>query len=86
MVQQLAKLERLSATPGAHRNMMYLNLLIDVRSIVPSVRVPTLVLHRKTDRMIPAERGRELAAQIPGAKYIEYPDGDHGYWTGALHP
>jgi class 3 adenylate cyclase len=82
MVQQLAKLERLSATPGAHRNMMYLNLLIDVRSIVPSVRVPTLVLHRKTDRMIPAERGRELAAQIPGAKYIEYPDGDHGFWTG----
>ena len=44
---------------------------------LPNVRVPTLVLHRKTDRMIPAERGRELAAKIPGAKYIEYPDGDH---------
>jgi len=81
-VQQLAKLERLSATPGAHRALMYLNLLIDVRSILPNVRVPTLVLHRKTDRVVPVERGRKLAAQIPGAKYVEYPDGDHGYWTG----
>jgi class 3 adenylate cyclase len=32
--------------------------------------------------MVPVKRGREMAAQIPGAKYIEYPDGDHGYWTG----
>jgi class 3 adenylate cyclase/pimeloyl-ACP methyl ester carboxylesterase len=81
-VEQLAKLERLSATPGAHRTMMYLNLLIDVRSILPHIRIPTLVLHRRTDRVIPVERGRELAAKIPGAKYIEYPDGDHGYWIG----
>jgi class 3 adenylate cyclase len=62
--------------------MMYLNLLIDVKSILPNVRTPTLVLHRRTDLMVPVQRGRELAAQIPGAKYIEYPDGDHGYWTG----
>jgi class 3 adenylate cyclase len=32
--------------------------------------------------MVPVKRGREMAAQIPSAKYIEYPDGDHGYWTG----
>src|SRR5712664_117051 len=81
-VEQLAKLERLSATPGGHRTMMYSNLLIDVKSILPNVRTPTLVLHRRTDLMVPVQRGRELAAQIPGAKYIEYPDGDHGYWTG----
>jgi class 3 adenylate cyclase len=81
-VEQLAKLERLSATPGGHRTMMRLNLLIDIRSILPNVRTPTLVLHRRTDLMVPVQRGRELAAQLPGAKYIEYPDGDHGYWTG----
>jgi class 3 adenylate cyclase len=81
-VEQLAKLERLSATPGGHRTMMRLNLLIDVRSVLPNVRTPTLVLHRRTDLMVPVKRGREMAAQIPGGKYIEYPDGDHGYWTG----
>jgi class 3 adenylate cyclase len=81
-VEQLAKLERLSATPGGHRTMMRLNLLIDVRSVLPNVRTPTLVLHRRTDLMVPVKRGREMAAQIPSAKYIEYPDGDHGYWTG----
>jgi class 3 adenylate cyclase len=81
-VEQLAKLERLSATPGGHRTMMRLNLLIDVRSILPNVRTPTLVLHRRGDLMVPVQRGRELAAQMPSAKYIEYPDSDHGYWTG----
>jgi class 3 adenylate cyclase len=81
-VEQLAKLERLSATPSGHRKMMYLNLLIDVRSVLPTVRTPTLVLHRRTDVVIPVQRGRELAANIPGAKYIEYADGDHAYWTG----
>jgi class 3 adenylate cyclase len=81
-VEQLAKLERLSATPGSHRTMMRLNLLIDVRSILPNLRIPTLVLHRRGDLMVPVQRGRELAAKIPGAKYIEYPHGDHGYWTG----
>ncbi len=39
--------------------------------------MPTLVLHRKTDTLIPVEIGRDLAEQIPGAKYIEYADGDH---------
>jgi pimeloyl-ACP methyl ester carboxylesterase len=82
VVEQLAKLERLSATPGSHRTMMRLNLLIDVRSILPNVRTPTLVLHRREDLMVPVRRGREMVAQIPGAKYIEYPGGDHGYWTG----
>jgi class 3 adenylate cyclase len=39
------------------------------------------VLHRRTDALVPVERGRELAARIPGAKFIEYPDGDHLPWT-----
>jgi class 3 adenylate cyclase/pimeloyl-ACP methyl ester carboxylesterase len=81
-VTQVAKFERLSASPGAIKAYMALNLKIDVRSILPTVRVPTLVLHRRSDALVPVERGRELAAQIPGAKYIEYPDGDHAFWTG----
>jgi len=76
-VSQFAKFERLSASPGAYRSFTLLNASIDVRPILPAVRVPTLVLHRRTDTLIPVELGRSLAAQIPGAKYIEYPEGDH---------
>jgi pimeloyl-ACP methyl ester carboxylesterase len=81
-VSRIAKFERLSASPGAIRAYMALNRMIDVTSILPTVRVPTLVLHRRTDALVPVERGRELAARIPEAKFIEYPDGDHLPWAG----
>ena len=85
---QFAKFERLSSTPGSFKALSLLNSQIDIRSILPTVRVPTLVLHRATDAMIPVQLGRDLASQIPEARYIEYPDGDHMYFTGdveALH-
>jgi pimeloyl-ACP methyl ester carboxylesterase len=63
-----AKFERLSASPGALKALMLMNGLIDVRPILSSVRVPTLVLHRQDDALIPVERGRELAERIPEAK------------------
>jgi class 3 adenylate cyclase len=81
-VKMFAKFERLSASPGAAKAYMSLNRLIDVTAILPSVHVPTLVLHRRTDAMIAVERGREVAALIPNAKYIEYPEGDHVPFTG----
>jgi class 3 adenylate cyclase/pimeloyl-ACP methyl ester carboxylesterase len=81
-VAQFGKFERLSASPGALKSFMMLNMLIDVRAILPTVRVPTLVLHRRTDALVPVEWGRDLAAQIPGAKYIEYADGDHAFFIG----
>jgi len=85
-VSQFAKLERLSASPGAVRAIMLLNAQIDVRPILPAVQVPTLVLHRRTDARVPIEVGRNLAAQIPNARIIEYPDGDHGFWSGDAEP
>ena len=82
-VTQLAKYQRLSATPGALKAILLLNSQIDVRSILPTVRTPTLVLHRRADAQVTVERGRDLAAQIPGAKYIEYPDNaDHAFFSG----
>ena len=81
-VKLLAKFERLSASPGTAKAHMLLSRQIDVTSILPNVRVPTLVLHRRTDALVPIERGRELAALIPGARYIEYPEGDHVPFTG----
>ncbi len=81
-IKLLAKYERISASPGAAKAFMVLNGQIDVTSILPNVRVPTLVLHRKTDTLVPVRHGRELAALIPGAKFIEYPEGDHVLFTG----
>ena len=81
-VKQFAKFERLSASPGAVRAFTKLNAQIDVTSILPSVHVPTLVLHRRTDALIPVQWGRDLAAQIPAARFIEYPDGDHAIYSG----
>jgi pimeloyl-ACP methyl ester carboxylesterase len=83
-VAQFAKFERLSASPGAVKSFTMLNWQIDVSSILPAVRVPTLVLHRQGDLQIPVEHGRELAARIPDAKFIEYPGGDHTYATGDI--
>ena len=72
-VAQFGKFERLSASPGAVKSFALLNAQIDVSAILPTVRVPTLVLHRRDDAMVPVELGRELAALIPDAKFIEYP-------------
>jgi pimeloyl-ACP methyl ester carboxylesterase len=83
---QFGKFERLSASPGTIQAYLYLNYYIDVSSILPTVRVPTLVLHRTTDLQVPVELGQGLAASIPGAKYIEYPNGDHAFWSGDPEP
>jgi class 3 adenylate cyclase/pimeloyl-ACP methyl ester carboxylesterase len=79
LVSQFAKLERLTASPGAYKALLQQNALIDVRAILPNVRVPTLVLHSLTDMLVPVENGRYLASQIPGAKYIEY-QGPHAFF------
>ncbi|HLX14103.1 MAG TPA: adenylate/guanylate cyclase domain-containing protein [Bradyrhizobium sp.] len=81
-VSQFAKLERLSASPGAVKAIAFLNAQIDIRPILPTVQVPTLVLHRRSDARVPIEFGRDLAARIPNARFIEYPGGDHAFWTG----
>lgn len=86
-VAQFAKFERLSSSPGALRRVLAIHREIDVTSILPTVRVPTLVLHNLTDAQVPVALGRGLAAQLPGARYVEYPAGDHYAWlgdTGAL--
>ena len=55
---------------------------IDTRSILPAIRVPTLILHRTEDRMVTVEHARYLARHIPGARYVELPGKDHFYFTG----
>ncbi|MGA8315693.1 MAG: adenylate/guanylate cyclase domain-containing protein [Bradyrhizobium sp.] len=81
-VEVMAKIERLSASPGAIRALTLLNAQIDVRPILPTIRIPTLAMHRTGDLQVPIAAGRALASQIPDAKFIEYPGEDHVYWSG----
>lgn len=87
-ISQFAKFERLSSSPGGLRTLLLLNRQIDVTPILPTLQVPTLVLHRRTDAQVPVALGRKLASHIRNVKYVEYPDGDHCFWVGeteALH-
>jgi class 3 adenylate cyclase len=68
-----ARLERLSASPGTFARMLPLVAEMDVRALLPAVRVPTLVLHRTDDPFIAPEWGRDVADRIPGAKYVGLP-------------
>jgi class 3 adenylate cyclase len=70
----LAKMERLSSSPGALRAL--LDARVDVRADVPELRVPALVLHRTGDRMVSVEHGRWIAARLPGARLVELPGED----------
>jgi pimeloyl-ACP methyl ester carboxylesterase len=76
------RFERLGASPAAAAGLMHMIGQIDVSGILPSIRVPTLVIHRTEDRAIPVKRGRFLAEHIPGARYIELPGADHVFFVG----
>jgi pimeloyl-ACP methyl ester carboxylesterase len=73
---------RLGASPAAARAVLEMTLEIDVRDILPAVRVPTLVIHRAGDRRIEVGGGRYLAEQIPHARFVELPGIDHLAWVG----
>ncbi len=72
-----ARYERNSARPGDVRAIIDMCREIDVRPILPSITVPTLVVHHTGDPMVQVENGRYLAEHIPGAQYIELGDADH---------
>jgi class 3 adenylate cyclase len=59
---------------------------LDLRDILPSIRVPTLILHRTGDRVTPIENGRYLAAHIPGAELRELPGVNHMWDTSEEVP
>jgi pimeloyl-ACP methyl ester carboxylesterase/DNA-binding winged helix-turn-helix (wHTH) protein len=69
--------ERATASPGSIVTLMRTNYALDVRHVLPAIRVPTLVLHRVADSAIPFECGRYLAQNIPGARLVEMPGTDH---------
>jgi pimeloyl-ACP methyl ester carboxylesterase len=73
---------RYGASPGAARALSKLNWQVDVRDILPSIRVPTLVLHREGDRWYSVAEARYLAEHIPDTRLIVLPGDDHIPWWG----
>ncbi|MFN8637581.1 MAG: adenylate/guanylate cyclase domain-containing protein [Chloroflexota bacterium] len=80
--QWSATVNRLGASPGAAIALLRMNADIDIRPVLPSIHVPTLVIHRDGDMSCRVENGRYLADHIPGARYVELPGTDHSMWTG----
>jgi class 3 adenylate cyclase/dienelactone hydrolase len=76
-VAAMARWIRQSASPGALEALSRMNIQIDIRHVVPAIRVPTLVLHNTRDHWVEVERGRDLARRIPGAAFVEFPIDGH---------
>jgi class 3 adenylate cyclase len=74
--------ERLGANPRAATALMRMIRQIDICDIVPTIRVPTLVIHRTGDVLVNVEAGRFLAQHIPSARYLELPGTDHLFYVG----
>jgi class 3 adenylate cyclase len=72
-----SRLLRQGTSPSGAIELLNLYREIDVRSALPVVDVPTLILHRGGDRLVPARQGEYLAERIPGARYVELPGEDH---------
>ncbi len=73
---------RMGASPGAALGLTQMNAEIDVRQVLPSIRVPALIIHRTEDDVCKVEEGRFMASQIPGAKMVELPGSDHLPFVG----
>jgi class 3 adenylate cyclase len=71
---------RMSASPAAVVALNRMNHEIDVRPVLPAIQCPALVLHARDDNMVLVQHGRELAALLPDARYVEMDGADHAPW------
>jgi pimeloyl-ACP methyl ester carboxylesterase/class 3 adenylate cyclase len=73
-------LSRVSASPGAIKALQLMNMEIDIRDVLPTVRTPTLIIHRTGD-VLPIEGARYMARKIPGARFVELSGEDHAFFV-----
>jgi class 3 adenylate cyclase len=78
---ELSRYYRRCASPGAAVALQKMNTMVDVRDVLPTIRVPTVVMHRTEDRDANVAEGRYIASHIPGARFVEFPGADHSWWT-----
>ena len=83
MAEWWARRAQAAASPGAARDLILMNSQVDVRRVLPTVTVPTLVLHRTGDIDSRVEEGRYIAARIPGARFAALAGDDHVPWVDA---
>jgi class 3 adenylate cyclase len=82
-VQWWGRLQRSSLSPGMARRLMQMSMQTNLRDVLPTIQVPTLVCHARGDRVVPVEYWREVAELIPGARFVEYESEDAYGWTDA---
>jgi class 3 adenylate cyclase len=85
-VEWWTRFERACMSPSMARQLVDLNQRADLSGVLPAIRVPTLVLHLRDNPLVPVEAGREAAALIPGARWVEAPGTDVYYWPGSDDP
>ena len=78
----LGRYRRAGISPDGLNDFYAMFLDIDVRDVLPTLRVPTLVLHRHGDRVVNWRAGRWMAERIPGAKFVRLDGQDHLPWSG----
>jgi pimeloyl-ACP methyl ester carboxylesterase len=79
-VADWGRFERLSASPATAGALLRMAFEGDVRAVLSAVTVPTLILHRTDDRMVPVEHGRYLAEHMPNSRFVELPGAEHIFW------
>ena len=72
--------ERMSISPSEAIALLQVNMGIDVRHILPTIKVPTLILGQTNERFVPITLCRDMAERIPGAKFVELSGIDHLFW------
>ena len=77
---------RFAGTPASAVAWFRITMEIDIRDVLPAIRVPTLVIHRTGDRVVPIGAGRYLAEHIPDATLLELPGDDHYPFSGDYEP
>jgi pimeloyl-ACP methyl ester carboxylesterase/DNA-binding CsgD family transcriptional regulator len=80
--ERFARLQRAATTAETAAALLGLVYRLDVRAYLPLVRQPALVVHRRNDRAVPYRLGRQVAAAIPGARFIPLPGSAHFPWHG----
>ena len=73
---------RMGASPGAAVALTKMNAEVDIRDVLPKIKVPALIIHRKGDRLLNIEEGRYLGRHIPGATMLELDGDDHLPFVG----
>jgi pimeloyl-ACP methyl ester carboxylesterase len=81
--ERMRRLWRSATTPGALAALERMNLDLDIRGVLPSIHVPTLVMNRTNDPVANVEAARDLASHIEGARFAEFAGNEHPFFQGA---